>query len=1285
MGDSDQTQQPGIDQPEIEENPTPPFPVVGVGASAGGLEAFMQLLLHLPADTGMAFVFVQHLAPQHPSFLASILARSTAMPVMEARQNTSVEPNHVYVIPPNTLMQISHSVLELAVRPEERRAPRPIDHFFRSLAEDRKGQSIGVLLSGADADGALGLQAIREEGGIAIVQTEATAKSPEMPRMAITAGTVDLVLSPEEIGMELGRIARHPVLVGRDLKSIPGIETVAPDSPGAHGPLNRLFQLLRGATGVDFSGYKAGTVRRRIARRMLLQHRDNLASYLSSLESDRAELAALGEDMLIHVTSFFRDPDTFELFEKSILPELLKARADRADSVPVRVWVPGCSTGQEVYSIAMCLMEAMPAAGSPLAVQIFGTDVSERAIAAARNAVYQENEVAKLSPERQARFFVRFAGGFQIVKPLREICVFAKQNLLADPPFSRLNLISCRNLLIYLSQPMQRQVVSTFHYALQPEGYLWLGNSESLREYPELFSQIDKRHRLYRRKPAVDRLGLRMVRRGIATHSVPADLVTLPIRERPADAEIERAAERIVLAEFGPAWVLVNENFEILNSRGDVSPYLQLPPGRATLSLLRMARDEIRGELSKLLNRAKNGEFYIWSSVLSEETDGVINETRLEVRRVTTFSTKENPTGAIDPAADHALETCFVVVFFPGSNARPDPRRTGKEMIPDVATRGEQPAEQYSAEDVDRLRRELALANQRLQAIFSERDAANQELTSANEEIQSSNEELQSTNEELETSKEELQSSNEELNTVNEELQNRNHELIRLSDDLANLLSSTTIPILMLDNDLRIRRSTSSAERLFNIRQSDVGRPIGDIRLRLSEEDLDAMVRRVIDTLAGEEIELLDREGRWHLLRVRPYRTMDNRIEGAVLAMIDIDQMRRAQIAADLAREFAESLIESVQTPLLVLHRNLRVRMANKAFFTAYALRQTEVENRFLNELGNQQWNLPELNAALGRLSRGETVYEDLEIEQEASGSKKKIVGIDARRVFGEVERPADAIQKNDFQILLAANDLTAHRLAEKVMLDEQERLKHSVQSTAMELEQTESALHGSQDALQRSREDLRALTANLLNAQEEERRRVSRELHDDVGQNMAKLQFDIETLEQTLPPDLREPKERLLSIRDSASQLSNDLRRIAYALHPSTLDHLGLSVALSAYGREFSKRTGIPVKFTAAKVPKQVPSEVASSLYRITQEALRNVSKHARNGTVNVSLRGNSTHLTLVVRDNGPGFKPDAVRGNGGLGLISMEERARLIRGSFDIKTQPGKSTTITVSVPLT
>jgi two-component system CheB/CheR fusion protein len=1213
------------------------FPIVAVGASAGGLEAFTGLLQHLPVDTGMAFVFVQHLAPQHTSMLPSLLTRTTEMPVLEVQHGMPVEPNHVYIIPSNTLMSVALGVLKLEPRPEERGAPRPIDYFLRSLAADRKAAAIGVILSGADSDGALGLQAIRDEGGIAIVQSEGSAKHPEMPRAALAAGVVDLILSPEKMGDALGRIGKHPSLTGRKLPDV-GVKNHADETQ-----LSRIFALLRTATGVDFRGYKRGTIQRRINRRMILQRHEDLEAYRSDLESNRSELLALYEDILINVTGFFRDPETFQSLKDMILPRLLR---ERESDKPVRIWVPGCSTGEEAYSIAMCLVEAIPASSMPVPIQIFATDLSERGISIARTAAYPESQVARLSLERQARFFKRVENSYQIIKPIREMCVFARQNLLADPPFSRLDLISCRNVLIYLGSDLQSKVIATFHFSLRPEGYLLLGHSESLQHFPDLFAPVDKQHKFYIRKSDRAHVSMEMIRGGFAGE-LPGKLTPSPSfrQERTLQVELEKAAERLVLSEYGPAWVIVNDSFEILHLQGDTSPFLQLAPGRATYALLKMARESIRGELRKLLIKAKSEQDLVQSAVVQERDGGEIRSIRLEVRRITGSPGRGGR---------------FLVLFFSQANDREAPPARSRS----TRTRRES---KVDSTEVERLKQELLLTSQRMQSLIDERDSANQDLTSANEEIQSSNEELQSINEELETSKEELQSSNEELNTLNDEVQDRNKELSRLSDDLTNILSSTTLPILMLDNQLRIRRVTAAAEQLLNIQSGDIGRPIGDIRMRLNVDGLELMMRRVMETLKVEELELQDLDGRWHLLRIRPYRSGDNRIEGVVLTLMDIDQIRRTQIEADAARDFSESVVEAVQTPLLVLRGDFRVRMANRAFCKSYTLQPAEIEDRFFFKINGGRWNLPGLRTALERLQERQEPIEGFEIEREFPGSGMRTLLIHALNVQPEGEN----------QILVAVEDITAQKRAEQILIKEQKQLKRRLESGA-------TALHESEAALLQSRNELRALTAQLLLTQAEERRRVSRELHDDLSQKLAKLQFDVETLEQQLPSHLKEMKKRMLMLRDGVETLSNDVRRIAYELHPSALDHLGLTVALRSFIQEYAEREGIPVQFTPRKVPTKIPAEIASTLYRIAQEALRNVAKHVGKTAVSIRLTGGSNQLSLSIKDNGIGFDAHSIREKGGLGLISMQERARLVHGTFSLNTRPGRGTTITVQVPL-
>ena len=1214
-----------------ETSPVLGFPVVALGASAGGLEAFRDVLQNLAIDSGMAFVLIQHLSPQHPSQLTSLLARVTSMPVSEVQHGTRAEPNHVYIIPPNTLMTISQGVLELVPRPEGRSVPMPINHFLRSLAQDQKALAVGVVLSGTDSDGAQGLQAIREYGGIAIAQSEDSAKFAGMPHNAVEAGTVDLILPPGEIARALGRIGQRQLL-----KETEPIDT----EPEDERSFNTILGLLRKATGIDFRGYQPATLHRRIARRTIVQRETGLAEYAARLEADHAELLALYEDILINVTSFFRDPDTFLALERKILPELLR---NRSSDVGLRIWAPGCSSGEEVYSIAICLVEAVSKLPSPMPIQVFGTDLSERVLARARSAIYQTNQLAPVSADRRRQYFTQLENGYQVIKSIRELCVFARQNVCEDPPFSRLDLISCRNLLIYLGPGLQQRTIATFHYALKPGGYLMLGRSESLRDV--LFSAVDKQHKLFQRAGS-GRPSRAMMGRGFTTEQAPGVSASDdPSKPRSSELGFERKAEQIVLRDYGPPWVVVNENFEIVHTRGDTRRFLQLPSGSPSFELLKMARESLRGPLRKLLIEAKDTNAGPQSSSIQEMADGEMQQIGLEVRRVP-GQTSDRP--------------CFLVVFAFSAKPAVEAER-GPESTP-IRSEG-----RSQALETESLRDELTFTRQRLQLIIDERDAANQELTSANEEIQSSNEELQSINEELETAKEELQSSNEELSTLNEELQNQNQELNRIGDDLSNLMSSTTIPLLLLDSGLCIRRMTPIAESALGIRPGDLGRPIGDVRMRLSVDDVETLARSVLLTFQPKEVELQDREGNWRELRIRPYRTADNRIEGVVLVLIDIDQLRRAKMEATVTRDFAESLIQTVQTPLLVLRDNLDVRLANRAFYREYGLSPAEVENQSLLEIDRKRWNLPGLSTALEKvLETGETIL-DLEFEIGAVDQSKTLC-IQLSPVQSESET----------LILVAIEDITSQKDAARILFAKQEQLESSVEAGTMALRETETALL-------RSREKLRELAASLLNAQESERRRISRELHDDLSQKLAKLQFDIETLEQKATfADVELVKGALSNVRDQTGSLANDLRRVAHGLHPSSLDHLGLGVALRSYAEEFSRSTTIPVEFTSRDLPEKIPMDVSSCLYRIVQEALRNVGKHAPQAAVTITLVGIPEGLDLLIRDTGEGFDVRPVREIRGLGLISMQERVRLVQGRFALTTSPGKGVQISIQIPL-
>ena len=823
----------GDHPPPVESTPEKPHPIVGVGVSAGGFEAFRELLKALPSDTGLALVLVQHLDPGHESLLAKLLSKATAMPVAEVEEGMTVEPNHVYVIPPNKTMGIANGTLHLMARGEPMAKHLPIDYFLTSLAADRGNRAIGVILSGTASDGTMGLKAIKSEGGITFAQDIKSAKYDGMPRSAIAAGCVDFVLPPEGIASELARIGRHPYLgIGPPSQA----EEPADDSDD---DLHKIFLVLQRATGVNFAYYKYSTIKRRIARRMLLHKLESLKQYLRFLHENRAEPAALCEDILIHVTGFFREPEAFQALADRIFPKILDSKPPGES---IRVWVPGCSTGEETYSIAMVLLECLGDRVTSVPIQIFGTDISEVSIEKARAGVYGESSLGEVSAERLRRFFVKVESGFQIVKSLREMCVFARQDLGQDPPFSRLDLISCRNVLIYMGPVLQKKVMAIFHYALKPTGFLMQGKSESISGFTDLFTVIDREHKICSKKPAVSGPVFDL---STAAGFEKAMGAAAGKPETESRFDVQKEADRIVLSQYAPAGLVVDENLHILHFRGNCSPYLSPPPGQASLGLLRMVRPELAVELRTALHHAKKQEIAVRKEGIRVQREGHLWDVCLEVV----------------PIKSDLGERFFLVLF----------QETPVRVSAGPETGGEAPAtgERQSREDA-RLRQDLQATKESLQSMIQEQEAINEELKSANEEALSSNEELQSTNEELETAKEELQSTNEELVTVNEQLGNRNFELAQLNDDLTNLLSSVSIPILMLSGDWRIRRFTPQAETLLNLLPADVGRPIVNLRPNIDVPDLAALVTEVVDTMSVREREVQDPEGRWYSMQSGP-------------------------------------------------------------------------------------------------------------------------------------------------------------------------------------------------------------------------------------------------------------------------------------------------------------------------------------------------------------------------------------------------------------------------------
>ena len=841
--------------PETNAAPALSFPVVCVGASAGGLEAFTQLLEALPNDTGMAFVLVSHLSPSHASHLAEILGRASRIPVEEVKGEPRLAPNRVYVMPPDASMSIAGGSLKLLPRHQVRGQHHPIDQFLEALAHDQRHLSIAVILSGTGSDGTLGLNEIKAAGGITFAQDD-TAAYEGMPQSAVMAGSVDFVRDPQGIAGQLVEFARHAYVSG----SLPE------KPPPAEVPhFTKILHLLHQTMGVDFTHYKMTTLTRRIARRMALHRVHRLADYAMLLREKPAEIEALFQDILINVTSFFRDPETFELLKTRVFPRITQDRS-RAD--PVRIWVVGCSTGEEAYSLAIMFAEYMEREGRVWPVQVFATDLNGTVIERARAGLYLKSISERVSPERLRRFFYEEDGKYRVTKSIRDMCVFAKHDIVADPPFSRMDLISCRNLLIYLEPALQQHIMPILHYGLKSSGVLWLGASETTGVFRELFDAEDAKHRFYVKKLGEGYVPVPSLGRGRAKQ-VLSDLPPPLPRRGQRGEDVQREADRLLITRYSPPGVLVSRDLEILQFRGDTGPYLAPTSGRASLNLLKMLREGLLLPVRGAITRAQvEGEAVRLDGIRVKSHDGL----RL-------VDVEVIPVKMTAKARDSFL------VLFHDSTADQEP----PVVMPQT------PVDRDSDQETSRLKHELTATKEYLQSVIEQQEAANEELQSANEEVQSANEELQSINEEIETSKEELQSSNEELATVNEELQNRNTELGQTNNDLMNLLASVQMAIVMLGPDLRIRRFTPMAEKMLNLIAGDVGRPITDIQSTMDTPDLEQIVWDVIETVQPFQRDVQDRTGRWYSLRVRPYRTLDNKIDGAVIVLVDVDAIKKTE------------------------------------------------------------------------------------------------------------------------------------------------------------------------------------------------------------------------------------------------------------------------------------------------------------------------------------------------------------------------------------------------------
>ena len=932
------------------------FPVVALGASAGGLEAFTQFLTALTHESGIAYVLVQHLDPSHPSSLVELLNRVSPIPIVEATEGMPVKPNHAYIIPPGKSLSIHNRTLSVVGDQEHPGITHSINHFFHSLAEDVKERAVGIILSGTGSDGSDGARTIKANDGLVIVQDPVTAKYDGMPKSAIEAGVADYILPPAAMASQLKDYLDQSFYKRERIR-----QALKKDDVN----MKSIFSLVKMRTGRDFSGYKISTITRRIEHQMAVNSIETLGNYLKFLRENPNEIEALMKNFLIQVTSFFRDKEAFESLKQKI-GLMLK---DKPEGTQLRAWVPGCSTGEEAYSIAIIIMECIQESGRRFDVQVFGTDLDAEAIAIARAGLYPTAIAKDVDPKRLDAFFNQAGSSYQIKKNIRENVIFAVHDVVTDPPYSRVDVISMRNLLIYFDSELQKKVLPMLHYALNEKGILFLGTSETIGEFTDLFANLDAKWRIYqslgKKKTSLvnfsNQLGLQDV-----------SVVTLS----KAKTQSSPKSEPFKLLEALPPSVLVDYNHQVLYAHGDTSKYLRISEGKPSSSLLNMVKPELESGLATLLHEASQGQKEVVSDNLQVGYNGGKQHVKITVRPLST------------------LEGDLIITF----EDLPRPKRH--------KIKGEPVIEAKQME----LEKDLQRTRDTLRGTIEELKSTNEELRSANEEYMSTNEELKSANEELETSREELQSVNEELTTLNSESQRKNEDLTTINNDMLNLLNATGVATLFLDEKLRIRRFTPSATKLFKFIDSDIGRPVEDISSPLKDNILVQASRSVLDNLIPVEQEVQTTDGKWYSLRILPYRTLENVIEGVVVSFVDINQVKVGSI-------YTESIIDTMREPMLVLDEHLKVVSANKGFYRAFKVTMEDTQGQLIYAIGNHQWDIPQLRELLKSIIEKNSVFDGYKVEHDFPGIGQREMLLNARRVVGGTDLKP--------RILLAMEDVT--------------------------------------------------------------------------------------------------------------------------------------------------------------------------------------------------------------------------------------------------------------------